>query len=93
MAIILTFSTSFYIQYNEQVYNLLLFFTFTLISMYKPGAENSFSCCLVYMELGRCLSAFGLSQYLLIICLKKCQERAWTPGGHTTHTCSLSQTH
>lgn len=48
MAIILTFSISFNMLYNKQVYNLLLF-SFILISIYQPGAGNLFFCCLVYM--------------------------------------------
>jgi hypothetical protein len=40
MAIILTFTISFYILYHEQVCNLLLF-SLILISVYQAGAENS----------------------------------------------------
>lgn len=82
MAIILTFSISFYIMYNEQVYNLLLF-SFILISVYQPGAGNSFSCCLVYRQSGRCLSSFGFlgpTRSCLIIHLRERRGLVGCPG-------------
>lgn len=51
MAIILTFSISFYILYNEQVYNLLLFSFYPNFSL--PTRDWKLTLLLPYLSTGR----------------------------------------